>query len=69
MTIYWTPEQKKLARKENKYLSHDDLMIFWKYYTVGTGKGYINGVNADTTFEDFCIISALESIDDRRFNR
>lgn len=67
--ITWTTEQKNMARKENSTLSETDLVMFWNHYTIGAGKGHLNGVNESTSFEDFCVISALNSIDDRRYNR
>jgi len=65
----FTPQQYAEAQKYWKNLTKTEQVNYWKHYTTGEGAGIINGVEADTSFEDFNVISMIETELDILYDR
>ena len=57
----FTPEQYAEAEKYWENLTEDENRSFWKHYTVGKGTGYYPDVDADCSYEDYQVVSMLQT--------
>jgi len=58
---YFTPKQYAEARIYWGSLTDEEEQMFYEHYTRGAGKGLFRGVDEDTTFEDYQVISMLQT--------
>lgn len=49
------------ARNYWRHLTDDDLKAFQAHYTTGPGKGLFTGVYEGMSFEEYVIVTALQS--------
>ncbi len=49
------------ARRYWSSLTEKELREFHRHYTDGKGRGMYSGVNADTSFNDYLVLSARQS--------
>jgi len=62
-------EQYAQAQAYHTHLSPEDQRCFWKHYTRGSGAGLVDGVDAETSFEDFLVLSMISDDADKRYDR
>lgn len=49
------------ARNYWRDLTYADLLMFWRHYTIGGGRGSYVGVSKNTAFLDYLVLSAAQS--------
>ena len=60
-TARFTDEQYAAAREYWGNLTDADEQMFYAHYTTGQGKGAFAGVDENTSFEDYQVISMLQT--------
>lgn len=57
----FTDQQIERARNYWRNLSDAELQEFHRHYTTGKGKGIYSGVDENTSFDDYLVLSAMQS--------
>lgn len=58
---WYSSAQLSWAKNYWKNLTDQELHEFHTHYTLGAGKNHITGVIETTTFEEYLVLSALQS--------
>jgi hypothetical protein len=61
MKTKYTTEQVLGARRYWAHATPIDLLISWRWYTVGKGRGMYSSVGPETSLADFLVESATQA--------